>query len=60
MKRWDRAAEELKKAHVARAAAIMVRVRKGESIAAIARDMDMTRQRVSQIVNKQREAGVST
>jgi DNA-directed RNA polymerase specialized sigma24 family protein len=53
-KQWDRVNEAARKAQKERAAAIMARVAKEEPIAQIARELGVTRQRVSQIVQRER------
>ena len=53
-KTFERAHAMLDKARKSRASAIMRRVDKGETIAEIARDMGVSRQRVSAIVQGER------
>lgn len=54
-KTWSRAQNAALTAQRERIVAIMARVNRGDSIADIARDLKVTRQRVSQIVNRERE-----
>ena len=53
-KEWKRAQNTAKKALRERIEAIMDRVENGESIANVARDLGVSRQRVSQIVHRER------
>lgn len=53
-KTWNRAQNAAQKAQRERIAAIMARVEKEDPIAEIARDLGVSRQRVSQIVNRER------
>lgn len=59
-KTWNRAQTAAQKAQRERIAAIMARVEGGDSIAEIARDLDITRQRVSQIVQRERRKAATT
>lgn len=53
-KMWNKAQNAAQQAQRERIKAIMARVGKGDSIADVARDLGVTRQRVSQIVNRER------
>ncbi|UEW68366.1 hypothetical protein [Xanthomonas phage JUN5] len=53
-KTWNRAQTAAQKAQRERIVAIMARVGKDDSIADIARDLGVSRQRVSQIVKRER------
>lgn len=57
-KAWDKAQQGAINAQRQRIETIMSRYSKGHAIADIARDLDVTRQRISQIVNRElRRAG---
>ena len=53
-KTWNRAQSAAQKAQRERIIAIMARVANGDSIADVARELGVTRQRVSQIVQRER------
>ena len=54
-KRYDRALAEAKKVGKARLRHVMSRVNRNEAIADIARDLGVSRQRISYMVNRERQ-----